>query len=152
MSVDLEVTRQILKEEVDRMAALATSYGWTVATDLSALTVTVRMRSCLSQAEYIIEAKCDNYREMPPFFEFIHPNTGERGTKRCYPSPESSYFHGMPCICIQWNRKAYQNHGGPHGDWTMANWMSYRPSTKSLGDMFIAIQSEIDKCIGRMEQ
>lgn len=144
MSVDPAITRQILEEEVRAMAALAASYGWEVIPDFPSLIVTVRLRSIVDQEMFIIEARCDNYKEIPPFFELVHPVTGERGTRACYPS-SGSYFHSTPCICVQWNRKAYHSQGGPHKDWELANWLQARPGMLTLGDMFHLIQKEINK-------
>lgn len=144
MSVDPEITRQILQEEVKSMAALASSYKWEVTQNPSDLTVTVKMVSVIDQQKYIVEARCDGYKAIPPYFEFLHPETQERSTKRCYPSG-GSFFHPTPCICVQWNRKSYRDEGGPHGDWAMAAWLSARPGTTTLGDMFHLIQKEINR-------
>jgi hypothetical protein len=152
VSVDPAITRLILEEEVQGMASLAEAYGWEVIPDLNALTVSVRMSSIIDQQVFIVEARCDDYKEMPPYFEFIHPDTGERGTKRCYPAG-SNYFHSMPCICVQWNRKAYKRESGPHADWNIANWIQARRGTETLGDMFHLVQKEINqrgKYRGRM--
>jgi hypothetical protein len=31
-------------------------------------------------------------------------------------------FHPMPCVCARYNRKAYSERGGPHGDWRLVDW------------------------------
>lgn len=144
MSVDPEISRQIVTEELAAMAPVADSYSWEVRADLPSLTVTVKMKSRLDGQVYVVEARCDGYKAIPPYFEFIHPETGERGTARCYPA-DGSFFHSTPCLCVQWNRKAYRDHGGPHGDWVMANWASARPGTTSLGDMIHLIQTQINR-------
>jgi hypothetical protein len=154
MTVDAGVTRQILQEELGAMEPIASSYGWDVTTNLEALTVTVTMRSVIDKEIYIVEACCDGYRAIPPYFEFIYPNSVERGTHRCYPA-DDSYFHSTPCICVQWNRKAYKTEGGPHQDWQISDWMAARPGTIALGDMFHLIQVRINKrgaYKGRMKQ
>lgn len=143
MTVAHEVTKIILKEELVAMEPLAISYDWTVITNLDALTVTINMKSRIDNEVYIIEACCNDYKELPPFFEFIHPVTKERGTRPCYPNG-GSYFHNHPCICVEWNRKTYLD--GPHrNDWQLANWQSKRPGMITLGDMFHLIQIEINK-------
>lgn len=143
MTVDPEITRQIIKEEVEAMRPLASTYGWEVIMSLPDLTVTVKMRSAVDGQTYIVEARCDGYKALPPYFEFIHHETKERGTQRCYPVG-GSFFHPTPCICVQWNRKAYRDVGGPHADWKMTDWMSARPGMTMLGDMFHLIQREIN--------
>ena len=154
MSVDPEISKRIIEEELQIMAPLITSYGWEVSTDLPNLIVSVTMKSVVDNEVYIVEAKCDDYKELPPYFEFVHSVTNERGTKRSYPA-DGSFFHPTPCICVQWNRKAYNAHGGPHGDWPMPNWLSYRPGMTTLGDFFHLVQRQINNkqmYRGRMEK
>jgi len=143
MTVDPDISRHIMQEELEAMAPLAASYGWDVVPDLENLTVSAEMKSAVDGQIYVVEARCDGYKALPPFFEFIHPEDGERGTHRCYPAG-GTFFHSTPCICVQWNRKAYQDVGGPHSDWKMADWMTSRPGTTTLGDMFHLIQREIN--------
>jgi hypothetical protein len=153
VSVDPDISRRIMEEELAAMAPLAATYGWEVHSDLPNLTVTVRLRSAIDGEVYVLEARCDDYKALPPVFEFIHPDNSERGTRRCYPK-DGSFFHTNPCICIQWNRKAYQSLGGPHGDWSLANWMSDRPTMQELGGMFGLVQRQINNLSqyqGRME-
>lgn len=145
MSVAPAATHLIMEEEIEGMASLAESYGWEVTPDLDALTVTVRMTSSIDQEVYIVEARCDDYKEKPPYFEFIHPDTGDRGQRHCYPNDGGDYFHSMPCICVEWSRKAYKSENGPHGNWNMGNWMAARPGTLTLGDMFHMIQKIINQ-------
>src|SRR5437867_9372005 len=54
----------------------------------------------------------------PPTVEFVSCDRTERGTKRLYPQG----FHSTPCICMRYNRKAYTERGGPHGDWRLLDW------------------------------
>lgn len=144
MSVDPTITQQMIQAELEAMAPLASSYDWEVVPDLSNLTITIKMRSTIDNQVYIVEARCDGYKALPPIFEFIHPETGERGTHQCYPAG-GTFFHSTPCICVQWNRKAYQQLGGPHGDWNMTAWIDARPGMTTLGDMFHLIQTQINK-------
>jgi hypothetical protein len=143
VSVDPDISRQIMEEELAAMEPLAATYGWVVCPDLPNLTVTVRMRSAIDGEVYLLEARCDGYKAQPPVFEFVHPESGERGTSRCYPK-DGNFFHAMPCICIQWNRKAYQPGGGPHPDWPLADWMSTRPTMQEFGGMFNLVQRQIN--------
>ncbi len=144
MNVDPDITRQIMDEELEAMRPLASVYNWEVTPDLPNLTITVRMHSVIDSQIYIVEARCDEYKALPPIFEFIHPELEERGTQRCYPA-DGSFFHSTPCICVQWNRKAYKPLGGPHADWQMTNWASARPGMTTLGDMFHLVQIRINK-------
>jgi hypothetical protein len=143
VSIDPDISRRILEEELAAMVPLAETYCWMVCPDLANLKVTVRMRSAIDGEVYLLEASCEDYKAMPPVFEFIHPVTGERGSQRCYPK-DGSFFHTNPCICVQWNRKAYQTLGGPHGDWSLVDWMTARPTMQELGGMFVLVQRQIN--------
>jgi hypothetical protein len=142
MSVAPEVTREILKEELETMASLASTYGWEVTLNLEALTVQVKLKSVIDSELYVLEAQCNDYKELPPLFEFIHPETGERGIRSAYPNG-GSFFHEHPCICVEWNRKATLN--GPHPEWKLADWQRKRPTMTYLGDMFLLVQQEINR-------
>jgi hypothetical protein len=147
MSVDADVTRRIIAEEMAAALELARTYNWVVTIDFPAVKVTVRMKSAVDGEEYVVEAQCDDYRAKPPLFEFIHPATGERGTHAAYPDDggrSQPFFHPAPCVCIQWNRKAYGEFQGPHGDWPMADWVGAVRGQDRLGDMFHLIQREIN--------
>lgn len=141
MGVDPEITRLIMQEEITAMSPLIPTYGWEVKTDLENFLVTVKMKTSALKREdiYIVEARCDDYKALPPYFEFIYPETGERGTQKCYPA-DGSFFHNTPCVCVEWNRKAYTINGGPHNDWQMSNWATARPGMNTLGDMFNWLQ------------
>jgi hypothetical protein len=147
MSVDPGLTWRIIEEELQMMAPLVTSYGWEVFSDHANLTVSVKMKSSIDSEIYIVEAKCDDYKALPPFFEFIHPETKERGTKSCYPIDGSFFIFPdgkPPCLCVQWNRKAYSVHDGPHADWPMPNWVNLRPGMTMLGDFFHLVQRRVN--------
>jgi hypothetical protein len=158
MSVDQEISRRTIEEELQTMSPLISAYGWELTSDLANLTITITMKSTIDSEVYILEARCDDYKALPPYFEFIHPETKERGTKRCYPA-DGSFFYNTPdkppCICVQWNRKAYTTEGGPHNDWAMSNWLSYRPGMTTLGDFFHLVQRQMNNkqmYKGRMEK
>lgn len=67
---------------------------------------------------YIVEFRCDDYREKPPFVEMVDPESGELGTKHAYPT----CFHSEPCICARFNRKTYPEYSGLHSDWDLGEW------------------------------
>jgi hypothetical protein len=91
-----------------------------------------------------LEVSLDDYRAKPPAFELKHTATGERGTYRCYPKGGLGYFHPQPVLCAPWNRKAYSALGGPHRDWAMAQWATYRQNHSHLGDILALIQELLD--------
>ena len=78
MAVDAEISRQHIRQELASVEQLATSCHWEVLADYASLVVLVKMKACTGDP-YIVEARCDDYKEVPPFFEFIDPETGLRG-------------------------------------------------------------------------
>src|SRR2546428_769190 len=67
---------------------------------------------------FYVAFECREYPLHPPTVEFVSCDRTERGTKRLYPQG----FHSTPCICMRYNRKAYTERGGPHGDWRLLDW------------------------------
>ncbi len=162
MSVDPEVTRQHLREELALVKELAATNRWGIIPDYSRLTVLVTMYAHTGDL-FIVELQCDNYKEVPPFFEFIDPVAGERGTRNAYPKATDSFFHDSgPCICAPINRKAYKSvvATGPHSDWAIGDWQTstangvHWANYSKLGDMLGAIYSRLsrpDRYVGRMK-
>lgn len=135
------------------MKDLASTYGWKVDPDLYNLKVTVQMRA-LDNELFIVEALCDDYKELPALFEFIEPDTGLRGTPRAYPKGQDSFFHTSgPCICAPFNRKAYKKYfdTGPHPEWSTGDWMTSTANGydwshhTNLGDAFGLIQYRLNR-------
>ena len=153
MSVDPEVSRQYLRQELELMTELAATQKWEVAADYDQLIVVVKMHAHTSDL-FIVEAHCDDYKEVPPFFEFIDPETGERGSNYAYPKTTDSFFHNSgPCICAPFSRKAYKSvvQTGPHGDWSFGDWQTSTASNvhwanySKLGDMFGLIYTRLSR-------
>jgi hypothetical protein len=144
------------------MASLAQSYGWEVAPNIPSLKVVAKMRAHNGDL-FIIEIDFENYKEWPPFFEFVDPESGQRGNPRAYPLSNDSFFHSSgPCICAPFNRKAYKSvvPTGPHADWGFGDWMTSRANgydwsrVRTLGDMLSMIQTRLmipERHRGRMQ-
>ena len=162
MTVDPDITRQHLREELTLVQDLAATEKWDIVPDFELLTVVVTMHAHNGD-RYIIEAQCDDYKAVPPLFEFIDPDTGERGTRHAYPRTTDSFFHDSgPCICAPFSRKAYRAvvATGPHGDWQFGDWQTstannvHWANASKLGDMFGLIYTRIsrpDLYRGRMQ-
>lgn len=152
MPVDPAVTRAVLEQELEEVRALGRTHKWGIIPDFAHLTVTVTMYSHTGDL-FIIEARCDNYKEVPPFFEFIDPITGDRGRKAAYPKGNDTFFHDAPCICAPFNRKAYKTIDplGPHGDWNIGDWTHCTANGTAwenysrLADMFGLIQTRLSR-------
>lgn len=151
-----------MREELTLVKELAATHKWGIIPDYEHLIVLVTMYAHTGDL-FIIEVRCDDYKEMPPLFEFIDPDTGERGTKNAYPKTTDSFFHtsGL-CICAPFNRKAYKSvvETGPHGEWKTGDWQTSTASNvqwanfSKLGDMLGLIYKRIsspDWYRGRMQ-
>lgn len=155
MAVAKAVSSAHVDAELAAVQPWAVRHGWSIRWDADRLLLAVVMRSAVDEERYVFEFELDDYRELPPSIELVHPETGERGTRRSYPGGCRSYFHSKPVICAPWSRKAYQALGGPHADWIMASWASYRPNHSRVGDMLVLVQELIDDraiYTGRMER
>lgn len=125
MAVCRDVSLHYVLRELPRVEELADTYGWKVDLDSEGLIVEVRMKAHTGDL-FEVEARCDDYKQIPPFIEFIDPDSGERGTRRAYPMGLDSFFyHSTPCICAPFSRKAYKSvtPSGPHEDWNLSGWM-----------------------------
>ncbi|SRR6266545_3505596 len=155
MAVARAVSRAHVEQELTAIEPWVDRHGWSILWDDDRLLLVVLMRSAVDRERYLFEFTLDDYRELPPSIELVHPETGEAGMRRSYPAGGRSYFHSKPVICAHWNRKAYQAHGGPHADWVMADWAGFRPNHSRVGDMLVLLQELIDdrtSYTGRMER
>lgn len=151
MRVPGEVSLSTILSELDLVKAYADAAGVAVdgsllAPDRLILYVTFQNR----QGElFWVEIECQDYPLYPPMVEFVSENRSERGTKKLYPAG----FHPTPCVCMRYNRKAYRDRGGPHGDWRFLDWKL--PTANGVAiDSLCMIISDLDAKIrssaGRM--
>jgi hypothetical protein len=153
VAVDAEITKEHIREELALVAPLAITNYWGIIPDYQRLVVIVTMRAH-NGAPFIVEIGCDDYKQQPPFFEFIDPDSGERGTRHAYPKCSDSFFHDSgPCICARFSRKAYKSvlDSGPHGDWQFGDWQTavesdaHWENCSKLGDMLGAIYTRLSR-------
>jgi hypothetical protein len=163
MAVDAEITRQHLRQELALVKELAATHKWGIVPDYTRLTVLATMYAYTGDL-FILDFECDEYKELPPFVEFIDPDTGERGTRHAYPKGTDSFFNDSgPCICAPFNRKAYKSSNRPnalHGDWALGDWQTSTANGvrwanySRLGDMLGLIHTRLsrpDLYRGRMQ-
>jgi len=152
MPVDPEITRAILRQELPAVQELGRTHHWGIIPNLARLVVTVTMYGYNGDL-FILEAECTDYKEVPPFFEFLDPDTGERGTKHAYPKGHDTFFHTAPCVCAPFNRKAYKTMDpvGPHADWSLGDWMQSTAQNitwenyATLASMFGLVQTRLSR-------
>jgi hypothetical protein len=151
VSVDPRITRAILEEELAAVRNIGGTYGWEVTPALDNLQVLIRMHA-YNDDEYLVEITADDYKELPPIFEFIEPDTGKRGTPRAYPKGKDTFFNTTGvCICAPFCRKAYKQFitTGPHADWKYGDWTRSKAqnfdwsNVTTLADMLGMIQRRI---------
>jgi len=154
MSVDRAVSWAIVEKELEVVSALNDANAWGVQLFPDELRFRTHMKSSVDGEQYVLDVRCDDYKELPPFIEFVDPDSGALGTKHAYPKNGRSFFHAQPCICAPFSRKAYGQYNGPHSEWAMGNWMTLREGINTLGDMLVLIQTLINNPTaynGRME-
>ncbi|MGI8730259.1 MAG: hypothetical protein ACR2LK_09770 [Solirubrobacteraceae bacterium] len=110
---------------------------------------------------YMLVGELDSFPAIPPAWRFEHPITGTRDASAypVVPSPpfgSGLFTSGGPdgsLICAPFNRLAYTDHQGIHGDWGAATtWRTPRPpytSVTRVGDMLARIWREVLTSRGR---
>lgn len=151
MSVSADVTLSVLTRELAAAEKYAAAAG--VELDVSVLTeADLRFYATFKNRdgeEFHVEFDCREYPLHPPIVEFVNGDRTSRGLPRLYPVG----FHPMPCICMRYNRKAYVELSGPHGDWRLVDWRL--PTGQGVGiDSVAMMLSDLDSKIrdssGRM--
>jgi hypothetical protein len=151
MSISPEVSFETLRHELPNAAAYAAAAGLDLDdTFLSAQDLRLYLRLANAQGEHFyVEFHCADYPLYPPTVEFVSPDRTERGTMRLYPQG----FHATPCICMRYNRKAYGERGGPHGDWRLLDWRLPTGNGIAIDTLCLMISdlhSKIRQSTGRM--
>jgi len=126
----------------------------------------LELRATLPQPEtatrFYLRARLGDYRELPPMWTFCAENWTRDSEAALYPKPQatphgSSIFlahKGRGVICVPFNRLAYAEHTGPHGDWGgPAQWISAGGShvrAATLGDMLAVVHRDLRVTRGTM--
>jgi hypothetical protein len=104
-----------------------------------------------THARYHLRGTFTDYRALPPEWSFTNPEWTSVGLPMDFPNPIQTPFgasifirHNLSAvICAPFNRLAYTNHAGPHGDWGgPSNWLEAGPAqvhAETIGDMLQAI-------------
>ena len=141
-----EVSLYHVQAELQRAKPYVELFGLDVDTSMLSekdLRIRVTGSSRTDEETYVVEMRFDGYRAIPPFVEFVHPETDEIGVRSAYPS----CFHDHPCICARYNRKTYGQHSGVHREWQFGDWAS-DPGTTHIGGMLNHIFASINNHFG----
>lgn len=161
--------RAHVEVEMESAAAWAERHSHDLHVDEGGLSVGLRLRGPRSDGSgeeaYLLRGSFEDYRAVPPAWWFVHPTTEADVGPPAYPgaatpAPRGSHLFitGGPTgavICAYFNRLAYAEEQGPHGDWgAPTNWLSPPPSNyaraETIGDMLARITLEVRESAGRM--
>jgi hypothetical protein len=151
VSVPVEVSLQAINSELTAVADYAAAAGLALdVTRISAGNLRFYMRFANQAGEtFYVEFECAEYPLYPPTVEFVSADGAERGTTRLYPQG----FHATPCVCMRYNRKAYTERGGPHGDWRLLDWRLPTGNGIAIDTLTLMVSdlhSKIHQSSGRM--
>lgn len=144
--IPVAVSYQAVRAELEAAAGFAAAAGVLLeATGLSeeSLQFYATFRNANGEP-FLAEFDCREYPLHPPTIEFLDTGREARGLARLYPN----CFHSMPCVCARYNRKAYQERGGPHGDWRLVDWHLPTPGGGTI-DSLAMITSDLHSKIGQ---
>lgn len=151
MSVAADVALAAINQELSAVAEYAAAAGLLASFE----SLTEQNLRFVLQFEnqdgesFYVQFDCSDYPLYPPIVEFVNADQSERGTKRLYPLG----FHPTPCICMRYNRRAYVERGGPHGDWRLLDWRlptGNGIAIDNLALMVSDIHSKVRHSTGRM--
>jgi len=120
VTIPVDVSLQTVQAELVAVAEYAAAAALEVNTD-SLRGENLVFSLCFANRDgehFYAEFQCAEYPLYPPTVEFVNHARSERGTRRLYPQG----FHNTPCVCMRYNRKAYSDRGGPHGEWRLLDW------------------------------
>jgi hypothetical protein len=145
-----ELARANVEEELVGARAWAGRHGWLIEwlPDSLQLRAATYHRPVHSLVEVI--AELDGYRAVPPAWKFVRPGTNEIDRAYFPAAGGESIFHSNIVLCAPWNRLAYADHGGPHGNWPMTTWLQVQEGTRAehVADMLAVIDVHLRKSPG----
>jgi hypothetical protein len=160
------IARGFVEAELPAAASFAEKrHGIALEHDLDGLTASFQVDGPADQdgerENYLVVASFDGYRQIPPDWRFVHPETHLDVGTAAYPRPlpgVASIFHGNGLVCAPWSRRAYatDDYQGPHaGDWgAPSNWQVPRPNVTqadTIADMIDRLIVEVrQRTRGRM--
>ena len=116
----------------------------------------------ISGHTFYLQGNLDDYKALPPAWEWRDETWSTNKGLSLSPRPERSPFgssmflrgNGTGVICAHFNRLAYGAHGGPHGDWgSEAQWMTAGDGyvrAVTIGDMLQSILRDLRFTKGHM--
>jgi len=151
MTVPKAVTVATVQEELAGIEGYASRHGWTVSWDPETLRLSFEGKHPNDSTPLRVVASVDGYKALPPIWTIEDP-TGGSAKQPFFPKPgtdagvRQSMFIDKNVICAPFNRLAYKQHGGPHGDWGGPEcWLDVKGHIRgtTLASMFASILSHL---------
>lgn len=157
MSIPQSVTIATIDDELPTIKAYANRHGWKSNWDSDNLRIVFDGQHPKDNMQLRIIANIEEYRALPPVWTFEDPLEIYKGPS-FFPmagavAGKSSIFHGSNTICAPFNRLAYKEYKGPHGDWGgPANWLNAGNTSQvratKIADMFAIILGHLKESQG----
>lgn len=152
MPVSPQETLGWIEQELPGARALAERQGFTLSWGADDLACRVTLTQPKTSRPFYLLGEFRDYRELPPSWSFTDSSFAQRGPgfiPRPHDPPRGigSIFHQACCICAPFNRRAYAELSGPHGDWGgPAQWLQAAPGyaqARTLGEMLSVIVRDL---------
>ena len=145
--VPRDVTIAVVENELPALNNFAQRRGWSVSWLAVQLAVIADGKHHGDNTSVRVHADVTGYRVVPPAWRFVLPDSIEPKPHRfprggTVPGGVGSIFHGKGVICAPFNRLAYKEHDGMHGDWGgPENWLDVRGHVRAttLAEMLAQI-------------
>jgi hypothetical protein len=155
-AVPKDVTIAVVEEELAAADAYARRQGWNLTWLKDDLVLLADGRHPADRSSIQWRANLVDYRALPPIWTCFQKEGENAFTSRfpkggSLPAGGGSIFHPSSIICAPFNRLAFKEHSGPHGDWGgPANWMQVRASVTAtvLGQMLALIVIHLNSSPG----
>lgn len=152
MPVSQQETLAWVDQELPGALALSERQGFGLDWNADELVCRVTLTQPKTGKFFYLLGEFRDYRELPPSWSFTDASFTQRG-RQFMPKPQSpppgvgSIFHNACCICAPFNRRAYKELSGPHGNWGgPAQWLQAAPGkaqARTLGEMLSTITRDL---------
>jgi hypothetical protein len=156
--IPTEKTIAVVEHQLEGAQAWAERRGFEANWDPDSLELRVTFTQPETGREFYLRGRFDGYPALPPEWTFCDEDWESCGEKTVFPSRPNegnTMIHGQGILCAHFNRLAFREHGGPHGDWGgPAQWITPKNSTvyaDTIGDMLGAIWRDFRETSGTMQ-
>lgn len=160
--IPFEHTRIIVEQELEGARSWATRRGLEIVWLPEDLQIRVAFLQAEKNVRCFLRGIFKDYRALPPEWTFTDEHWKMAGRPCDFPKGVGTVFGASifimhkqtAVICVPFNRLAYADHAGPHGDWGgPANWLNAGAAqihADSIGDMLQAIYRDFSLTRERM--